>query len=490
MEAQINTHISTDTHLVRRSFNGLGWTFLGHIASKGVNLLTLSILAHLLRKDAFGLVAIAVIALNYLYIINDLGLGQALIQKRGDIEESASTVFTLNLGVGVLLTVLTYLSAPLVAAYFEEPDITNVLRLLGITFLLNALGSIHIMRLQRELDFKKKVVPDFASSAVKGVVSIALAFAGAGVWALVFGQLAGALASVIAVWIVFPWRPLLTINILLARDLLKYGLSIMGSQAVMVMTENVVPLLIGKFLGLSMLAIYSIAYRLPEMLLISMLWVIGRVAFPAFSTIQNEKEILSAGFIASTRMVQSFSTPICIGLFVAADPIIRVIFGNQWLEAIPLLRVTAVYAYVYALGFHAGAVYKAIGRPDILFKLSMFSLILIFISVLIGMNYGLLGIVTAQLCAMSLRRIVSLAIACRFINVSISELIASVEPSLKSGVVLVILAMPTLYITLHSDPLLRLICVSVIGSVGYIVSFYFQEKNNLLHLMQMYKQKI
>ncbi len=462
--------------------HGVGWNFLAHGLSKGINLLTLVILARLLSHDAFGLVAIAVMAISHLAILKNLGLGPALIQKKGNIEEVANTVFTLNIVVGFALTFFAFTLAPLVASYFADPLITPVLRWLGISFFINAIGSIHLTRLQRELAFKKKFLPDMANSFTKGGISIVLALNGYGVLALVFGQLAGALASALVVWVVLPWRPHFSTPLSLDRRLLKYGASIMGIDTLGVLGENIVPIIIGKMFGLSVLGIYTIAYRLPEIMLISMLWIIGGVAFPAFSSIQNNDQEMRKGFLGSIHLVQLFAVPISLGLLITADPIIRVCFGDQWQDAIPMLRLISLYALIYSIGFHAGAVYKAIGRPDILLKLSVLSLAIALPLILFGANYGVLGIITAQLGAILIRRIVSLVIISRFITVSFTDLVTAIKPSLKSGSALLASSLPMLYFTTNLNPLARLLILTISGTIVYLSVLWLVDKSTLLNL--------
>ena len=358
---------------------GFIWNFSAYFLGKIVVLITTSILARLLAKTDFGLVAVAVVAINYLSVLKDLGLGAALIQRKGDVKEAVNTVFTINIILGLVLSAIAILLAPLIAIYFRDPQITSVLRWMGISFMINALGSVHTNWLVRDLDYRRKLIPDLGGALTKGVISIGMAYLGYGVWSLVFGQIAGAMASVILVWIILPWRPRLTLDRKIAGGLMKFGASVTVIDIINEITDNIDYVIVGRLFGLVPLSIYTLAYRLPEMLLIGNLWVMGGVVFPAFSNVQDRPNELRRGFLASVRFVELIAVPICLGLLIAAEPIVRVVFGEQWLEAIPVLRVLAVYAWVYSLGYHVGGFYKAIGRPDILLRLSILTLSLSFL---------------------------------------------------------------------------------------------------------------
>lgn len=474
--------------IVQRTSQGLFWNFLAYGLSKGVLLITLSILARILSKGEFGIVAIAMVAINYLSVIKDLGLGAALIQRRGNIHDVADTVFTFNLVMGLLLSLFIIPLAPFISTYFNDPQVTPVLRWLGVSFFINALGSVHISRLQRDLDFRRKLIPDMGNAIVKGGVSIAMALSGYGVWALVFGQISGALVSVILVWIVMPWRPRLSLNFGLARELIRYGASIMGTDAISITTENFDSIIIGRVFGLTQLGIYGLAYRLPEMLLLSNLWVMGGVLFPAFSSIQEEPSKMRKGFLASVRLIEMIAVPICLGLIIAAHPIIMVLFGEEWLEAVPILRILAIYAWVNSIGYHVGGVYKAMGRPDILLKLSVITLVVIIPALLIGSRFGLIGVAIAQLAAMIIRRVISLVVASKLINVSLSSIFVELKPALMGGVALTIMTLMTLQLTIDLNVLIQLALVVLFGAGSYLGVLWWQERDNLLRVVRILRR--
>ena len=469
----------------RRAGRGIFWNFLTYGLGRAGVLLTTSILARLLSKDDFGLVAIAVVAINYFGVIKDLGLGVALIQRREDVNEAANTVFTINIILGFFLSAAIIPFAPLFAGYFNNPMIIPVLRWLGASFAINALGSVHNIWLMRELDYRRKFIPDMGNTVVKILVSIGLAFGGFGVWSLVFGQILGALASVVLVWIILPWRPRLTLNKKIIASLLKFSRSIIGGDILTVVIDSLDYIIVGRLFGLAQLSVYTLAYRLPEMLVIGNLWVLGAVIFPTFSSIQDRPDEMRRGFLTSVRLIALIIVPICLGLVIAADPIVRVLFGNQWLDVIPLLRVLAIYAWVYSLGYHIGDFYKAIGRPDILLKLTIFTLIILAPAMLIGSRFGLLGIAWGHLIAVLIRRIVSLRIATRFIDVSFVDIISELKPSLQGGLLMAPITLTVLILTAAINPVLQLVLVVVSGAISYLCILWWVERENLLRLFRV-----
>ncbi|HUE99906.1 MAG TPA: lipopolysaccharide biosynthesis protein, partial [Anaerolineales bacterium] len=445
------------------------------------------ILARLLAKNDFGLIAVAALAINYLSVLKDVGLGAAFIQRKGDVRDAANTVFTINIIIGLILSALIIPLAPLVATYFRDPEVTLVLRWMGVSFIINALGSVHTNWLVRELDYRRKLIPELGGAVTKGVISIGMALLGYGVWSLVFGQIAGAIVSVVLVWIVVPWRPRLTFDRRVARSLMGFGASVMAIDIISQITDNIDYVIVGRIFGLVPLSIYTLAYRLPEMLLIGNLWVMAGVVFPAFSTIQDRPNELKRGFLASVRIVDLITVPISLGLLIAATPIVKVVFGDQWLDIIPILRVLAIYAWVYSLGYHVGGLYKAIGRPDISLKLSLVTLLVLIPSLLIGAKFGLVGIAVGHLVAVLIRRITSLAVATRFVKVSMVDIFGQLKPSFISALVMTPITLVVLNLTLSLHPFLQLTFVVLSGAASYLFMLWWIERENLVALFRMIK---
>jgi PST family polysaccharide transporter len=334
------------------------------------------------------------------------------------------------------------------------------------------------------MQFGKKLIPEIGNNIVKGLISIGLASAGYGAWALVYGQLSGLAISNILLWIVVPWMPRLTLIAKTAGQLFNYGISIMADKALTIFGDSFDYFLIGRLFTSTTLGIYTLAYKLPELLVITTLNVLGGVFFPAFSTIQHQPEELRKSFLAATKYVQLLVTPICLGLIVAADPIIRLVFGLQWLEAIPLMQILSAYTLVLSIGYHVGDVYKAIGRPDILIKLSIPILVIRIIALWIGSHHGLIGVAVGHLEATCLEVVIRTIVTIRVIYISLLDFTRQLTAFIGGGVLLA-LTIPTFYATSTLQPTIQLISIGFIGAIGYTISIWFVEKDSLIKIFQL-----
>jgi O-antigen/teichoic acid export membrane protein len=464
----------------------VAWNYTSFVLGKGLAFLATAVLARLLTPVEFGVVGFATLVVSFLDATRGLGLGAALIQRREDTEtigEVASTAFTLNLGLGVLLTGLAFASAPFVGGFFAEPRVVPLLRVLSLIFVLNALGAMHTVLLQRDLQFSKKLIPDLGRTIVKGVASVGLALAGAGVWALVVGQLAGAFAATVLAWTVCPWRPALGVDRRAARALLAFG-SIMSAQEVVAgLWSNVDYLVVGKVLGPTSLGLYTLAYRLPELLVLNVLWVLAAVLFPAYARLQDDPGALRAAFLSTARYILLAVTPVAVGLMISADVVVRVAFGDAWLAAVPAVRLHALFALILSVGFHAGDVYKATGRVDVLLKLGLFHLAVLLPLLLAAAPHGIAAVAAAHVVAAACYRTVDLLVASRMLGIAMRDVVRPVVPSLKGAAALTVLAVPALHLTTGAPDPVRLAVVAAAGAAGYFSFLGYSEREALAYVV-------
>jgi PST family polysaccharide transporter len=257
----------------------------------------------------------------------------------------------------------------------------------------------------------------------------------------------------------------------------------MGTNALSALEDNFDYLLIGRFYNSTALGIYSLAYQLPESMVINVLWIISTVLFPAFSSLQNNRTALIRSFLAVIRYVELLVLPICFGLIIAADPIIKVAFGYQWVPAIPIMQVLGFYALIISIGFHVGDVYKAIGRPDIQAKLSVLAFLIRIVALWIGSQYSLLGVAIGHLIAGTIILIIRLIVAYRVLDIKFGVIVHQLT-AFFGGLALTLLSLPVLYLTINSTPVFRLVLVAIAGAIGYFGVIWMIERKSLLNALQ------
>ncbi len=473
--------------LARATARAVAWNYLAWFLSKVLVLGTTAVLARLLTPDDFGIVGFATVAVAYLAVFRDLGLGGALIQRRDDVDEAADTVFTINLVLGAVLTAFAALAAPWIAGYFGEPRVTGLLRVLGLSFFVQSLGTTHLTLLQRDLAFRAKLIPDVGQAAVRMAVSIGTALAGWDVWALVAGQLAGVTASSVLAWVVIPWRPRLRPARRLVGPLSRFGAPLLGVDVIHTVVGNLDYVVVGKVLGAGALGLYTLAYRLPELLLLSVVGVLSKVFFPALATVQHDVERLRSGFFASIRYVQMFVVPVGLGLAVAAEPIVLVILGTEWLDAVPVVRVLAVFALVSSSMVADGDVYKAMGRPGILTRIAVLKLALLMPALSIGVQHGLVGVALAHLVTAALVKGLRGVVVARMLGIRPCDIVRAFGPSAIAGTAMVAAVLPVLAATEGAGPTARLTAAAAVGAASYGAVLLAMERRDLAALVGLFR---
>ena len=443
------------------------WAFLATAGSKVITLVGLGVLARLLAPTEFGLLAFALVYITYAETIGDLGSGMALVYWPDRREEAAQATFLINMAAGIFWFVLSLAIAPWVADFFNAPNGAAIVRVLALSFILKFAGNAHDALTQKDLKFRARMVPDLAFAGLKAVVSIVLAYFGYGAWSLVWGQIAGVGARTLLLWVAVPWRPSFTYPRELIKPMLGYGRGIVLANILGAVTHHADLAIVGRFLGTTALGLYQMASKVPETSVIVILWVVGRVLFPAFSRIHANGESLKRPYLTAGRYISAATMPIAIGLFVLAKPVVLVFLGKQWLAAAPILSALSLYAAMRCLSTHAGDVLKATGRASLLARISMVKALLIVPALAIGAMYDATAVAVALTIAATITTLITLVVASRIIGVKLSDIAASFMPSLVASAAMAVPVRLWVHWADHLNPVLQIAVAGLFGAMIY-----------------------
>ena len=456
------------TNLAHVAVRGTTWTYVAFYSGKLIVFLSTVVLARLLTKDDFGVVGYAVTIISFLDVMKELGIGSALIYHKD--EGVASTAFWLNLAVSTGLCAIVWIAAPWIGVFFRDMRAVWVTRILALNFPISSLGSTQEALLIKHLAFNRKFIPDFAQAMSKGIVSVGLALAGFGPWSLIVGQLSGTFVSVVVVWILVRWRPALTIVGAAAKSLLRFGLPMVGVDIVAMIVLNVDYLLVGRYLGPAPLGVYTLAFRIPELVVLEFCAIVASVAFPVFSKIRDDPGALRRGFLQTARYVALVTVPIGLGVALLSRPFLLVVFGQKWLEAAPVMTAISIYALLLSLGFNAGDVYKAQGRPGVLTQISVLKA-LILVPALYWAVTGpasLIAVGWVQAAVAFIGNVIYLAVAMRMLQLSLGQMLQSFRPALMAGAALALAVALMLFFGRGSPDLVKLLGGTLVGGFAYI----------------------
>jgi len=386
--------------LKRIALSGGVWS----LASAGVTaLLSLGsslLLARLLSPVDFGTYAMAMVVLDLFSSFTGLGIGMAMVQKQDITREEISSTFWLYIFSSLAIFTVIAAISPLIAISFNEPRISKLLPLVALSYVVGSAGYLYAWLLEKELAFILLAKQELFAALVATSVTIILAFSGMGIWSLVWGYLTGhTLVSILRVWACWSrWRPQLHFQWSDIRKFIRFGIYQMGEGALFNLGSRLDQLLIGWLLGVNVLGVYEfVAMRMLKPLgTISQ--ILLRNAFPVLAKIQYDKTLLRQSFISLTKLLNNIEAPLLFGTGAVAPILIPVLFGKEWLQAVPLVPVLAAAQMFRRMNSQSGTLLMATGKPELSFRWNLLLLLASSIAIIPGALYGgISGVATAVL---------------------------------------------------------------------------------------------
>ena len=366
-----------------------------HMVGMAIEVASVVVLARLLTPSDFGLIGMVLTATNFAKLFRDIGLSMATIQRAEITHEQVSLMFWVNVGIGLLLTLLTAGAAPLVAWFYKEPRLIGVTIALSASFLFSASAIQHNALLRRQMKFGQISVLYVLSIALSVAVALVCAVAGMGYWSLVVRNLAQPLVYMIGVWWLSPWMPGPPRLRVGGRSLLAFGAHITGFNVVNYFTRNLDNVLIGKKCGAEMMGYYAQAYKI-------LLFPINQIrqpflstGIPALSALQNHPDEYRRHYRGIVSVIALLSMPLVGLLFVCAEPIIFAFLGAPWLPAVPLFRILALVAILQPTVTAGRALpLMSMGQGRRYFWFGIINSSITVLSFVIGIAWGAVGVAT------------------------------------------------------------------------------------------------
>jgi PST family polysaccharide transporter len=381
--------------LKQKVIRGVIWSLIQRWGSQAITFIVFLLLARLLKPQAFGLVALATVFLNFVQLFTDQGLSSAIVQRRTLEPGHLDTAFWINIALGTLLTLISVTAAELVGAFFKEPNLTSVVRWLSLSFLLSSLNSVQDAILTRELNFKALMVKSLLGNFAGGIAGVTMALLGFGVWSLVGRQLVSAVIDVVVLWKASKWRPGFRISLHCFNELFSYGINVVGLNILKFVNRRSGDLLIGYFLGPVALGYYTVAYRIISIVTEVMIVTIQRLALPVFSRLQQDLEKLRQTFFNAVKFTSLVATPAFLGLSALAPEIVVVVFGEQWKPSIPVMQVLGLISLLYAGLYYNDPLIMALGKPQWSLRLTCLEAILNFVFFVVAVRWGIVAVASA-----------------------------------------------------------------------------------------------
>ncbi len=327
-------------------FFGLKWSVLERILAQVVTTVVSIVLARLLDPEHYGVVAIVSIFVTLCDTIVTSGLATALVAKKDSDELDFNSAFVSNGVMSLLLYVLLFFVSPLIASAYEAPELTTLIRVMGLSLLFSSFSSVQHSYMQKHFQFRTYFWGTFISVLVAGTLGITLALSGFGVWALAIHHMSKVIIEAILLLFLCKWKPKFTFSMGRIRAMLPFGSKMLISSVVMNLESDIRGLIIGKKFSKTDLAYYNNGSNYPRMIYMVFGNSISRVMLPAFSKVQEDDERLKGLISNALRIGAYLVTPIMLGFFAVAPNFILALFTEKWMQSVPFIQIFCLtYAF-------------------------------------------------------------------------------------------------------------------------------------------------
>ena len=459
---------------------------LARLCAQGANffirLCSLMVLARLLGPKDFGLVGMVTAFTGILTLFRDFGLSSAAIQRTHVTDEQISTLFWINIFVGMLLGFLAVAGAPIIAAFYHEPRLVGVTAVLALGFVFNAAGVQHSVLLQRQMRFTALAVINTVGLIAGTAIGIGGARAGYGYWALVGMTVTIPLISTVGFWLTTAWVPGMPHRQTGIRSMLRFGGTVTLNGLVSYLANNVEKVLLGRFWGVDALGIYGRAYQLVNIPTDNLNFAAGEVAFSALSRLQDDPIRLKRYFLTGYSVVLALTLPMTIACALFADDVILVVLGPKWSAAVPLFRLLAPTILVFAIVNPLFWLLSSLGLVERSLKMGLVIAPLMILSYVVALPYGPRGVAFAYSTVMMLWALPAIAWTVHGTVISVRDMLLTVSRPLASSLVAGTFAFGVQRCCVQLSPLLRLTLESAVLLITFVGMLLFVTGQKVLYL--------
>jgi PST family polysaccharide transporter len=436
-----------------------------HTINFGISL----ILAKLLFPEDFGLLGINSMVLAVLSVLQGLGLYHALIYNRRDDRVVTSTAFIITVLYGLFQFLIAFMIAPYIARFYNDPELLPIIRTSTLALPITSLGVVPLTLLDKELDFKRKLIPEISPLIVYAVLIISLAMLNYGVWSVIVGQIFQSVTFAITSWYIGNWRPSWEFDWGVAQDLLKYGKDVVSASALAALFLYSDNFWIGRILGLAELGIYAFAFSIANIPVMLITNLINVVSFPTYVHLNDDPFSLRHAYLKILRLSSTISAAACFGILAISEHLILVIYGEKWVESIILLKLLSLFGLMRTIINIPVGVMMAIGKQHVAPKLQLTFLSLVNILLIFALpTWGTIGAAISMTTIVALALIIYLLLVKHFLSLSLMDYFNSTLAPLVSGLLMAsILLQLSSIVELSLNGLIFLI---IIGAFIYITA--------------------
>lgn len=450
-----------------RVFSSLIWKFAERISAQLVTFVVSIVLARLLDPSHYGVIAIVniFIALANVFVVS--GFGNSLIQKKDADDTDFSSVFYFNILMSIVLYILVFMCAPVIASFYNMPILSPVLRVMGLRLIVAGINSVQHAYVSKKMLFKRFFWSTLGGTLTSGVIGIIMAYQGFGIWALVAQYMVNTTVDTIVLWFTVKWRPKLLFSFDRLKSLFSFGWKLLASSLLNTIYLKFRSLFIGKFYTPTDLSFYSKGEHFPSLIVTNINSAIQSVIFPVMSNCQDKKDMVKAMMRRAIKTSSYIMFPMMTGLAVIAEPFVKLILTEKWLPCVPYLQLSCiVYAFMPIHTANLQAI-SAMGRSDIFLKLEIIKKVLGIGFFFVVLPHGVMAIAICGCFTSCMNSIINAAPNRKLLNYSYWEQICDLMPAIVMSIIMGVIAWSISLLKIGSFPLM--VAQISVGIMIYII---------------------
>ena len=472
--------------LKQKTVKGILWSTLERFSVQGIQFVVMIIMARILTPNDYGLVGMLTVFIAVSQSLIDSGFSQALIRKQNRSEADNSTVFYFNIAVGLILYGILYITAPLIADFYHEPQLIEITRVIGLTIIFNSFVVVQRTLLTVNIDFKTQAKAAFTATFISGILGIWMAISGYGVWSLVTQQLVNIGINTLLLWVFSHWRPRWIYSWNSFHELFGFGSKLLVSGLIDTLYRNIYLIVIGRVFTASDLGYYTRAHHFADFPSSNISGIIQRVTYPILCSIQNENDRLANVYRRFIRLSAFIIFPLMMGLAAVAEPLVLVLLKEQWLFAATLISIICFQMMWYPIHAINLNLLQVKGRSDLFLKLEIYKKIIGIITLCITIPMGLIAMCAGGFFTSMIALVINTYYTGKLIGVGYFRQMQDLFPTF----ILSISMGAIVYYAINSlslSPIAQLgigICIGIIYYISMAFSFKFTEVKELIDLLK------
>lgn len=468
-------------------FSNFIWRFAERCGAQLVTFIVSIVLARILTPSDYGTIALVTVFTTILQVFIDSGLSTALIQKKDADDLDFSSVFYFNFVICIILYLIMFVSAPFIADFYKDSSLVSIVRVISLTLVISGVKGVQQSYVSRHMLFKRFFFSTLGGTIFSAVLGIIMAYAGFGVWAIVFQQLSNNAIDTLILWITVKWRPIKKFSWSRLKNLLSFGWKMLASSLLDTVYNNLRNMIIGKLYTSADLAFYNQGDKFPKLIVTNINTSIDSVLLPTMSNEQDNHVRVKDMTRRAIKISTYIMAPLMIGLAFCAKPIVQIVLTDKWLPCVPYLQIFCISCLFWPIHTANLNAIKAMGRSDLFLKLEVIKKFIGMILLLITMNISVMAMAYSLLISGLISQVINSWPNRYLLKYSYIDQIKDILPNIVMALIMGVFVYFINYLNL--SVLVSLMVQIILGGIIYLVLSIFTKNDSFIYLINILKNR-